>query len=276
MAGLRVGPVRRGGRMTGPRWIMTPRFLDMPDPDLFRAAPPGVDVFRNEIADIADRAAASLLRVHAPIASFVQRCAEDGVLAVSVAGDCVASLPVMAGLQRAGVDPVLVWLDAHGDFNTPETSPSGFLGGMPLAMMTGRGDQAIARGLGLAALCDERVWLIGARDLDPGERRMLDASRLNRAEVEALETLVLDGPVHLHVDNDVIDASDVPANNYPVPGGPALGRVIDAVRAFAAANRLCAVSLSGWNGRLDSDGRTGRACADLLATIIEATGRRGA
>ncbi len=253
-----------------PRWMVTPRFLDLPDSDLFRAAPPDIDICRNDVADIPDRTPASLLRVHAPIASFVQQCAEAGDLAISVAGDCVASLPVMAGLQRAAVDPVLVWLDAHGDFNTPETSPSGFLGGMPLAMMVGRGDQEIARALDLVPQREERVWLIGARDLDPAEERALDASRINRAEVDALAGLVLEGPVHLHVDNDVIDASDVPANNYPVPGGPGLGHVIAALSAFAAANTLCAVSLSGWNGRLDRDGRTGQACADLLAAITRA------
>ncbi len=60
------------------------------------------------------------------------------------AGDCVASLGVAAGLQRAGIEPSVAWLDAHGDFNTWETTPSGFMGGMPLAVLAGLGDQSIS------------------------------------------------------------------------------------------------------------------------------------
>ena len=76
----------------------------------------------------------------------------------------------MAGLQAAGLSPVLVWLDGHGDFNIPETSPSGFLGGMPLAMMVGRGDPAFGRSVGLTPISEQDVWLVGARDIDPPEQ----------------------------------------------------------------------------------------------------------
>src|SRR3979490_501693 len=64
-------------------------------------------------------------------------------------GDCTASLGVVAGLQARGVDPAVIWLDAHGDFNTWETTPSGFLGGMPLAMLAGLGEQTIVEAVGL-------------------------------------------------------------------------------------------------------------------------------
>ena len=76
--------------------------------------------------------------VHEAIAAWVEETLKRGRRPVSIAGDCCTSIGVLAGLQRAGVHPTLIWFDAHGDFNTPETTPSGFLGGMPLAMITGR------------------------------------------------------------------------------------------------------------------------------------------
>lgn len=250
-------------------WIVTPWFFDVPDPALRDCVPASAQLVLNDPGDIADRSTASLALLHRPIAQFVAQ-APHGALPVSIAGDCAASLPVMAGLQRAGLAPVLVWLDAHGDFNTAETSPSGFLGGMPLAMMVGRGDLSLPRASGATPIREEDVWLIGARDLDPLEARALDASAVNRADMSALESLRLDRPVHLHIDIDVIDAAEVPANNYPVPGGPSLAETTRACTHFAAANQLCAISVSGWNGALDRDGTTALATASLLSAIGKA------
>ncbi|HSR15845.1 MAG TPA: arginase family protein, partial [Gemmatimonadales bacterium] len=92
------------------------------------------------------------------------------------AGDCMAAIGMLAGLQRRGIDPALLWFDAHGDFHTWETTRSGFLGGMPLAMLTGRGEQTVVAGAGLRPLPDERVVLVDARDLDPGEEEAVAAS----------------------------------------------------------------------------------------------------
>ena len=252
------------------RWLVTPYFFDEHDSALAGAVPAGVRYRENVPGNVPDRSATSLARTHEPIAKFVREAVSRNHLPVSIAGDCAASLPVMAGLQKAGLDPVLVWLDAHGDFNTAQTSPSGFLGGMPLAMMVGRGDLSIPRISGQVPVREDRVWLIGARDLDPAEEKALAASRVNRADLVGLSDLVFDAPVYLHIDNDIVDASEVPANNYPVPHGPGLAATIRSCVAFAVNNRLCAISLSGWNGRLDGDGRTRRACARLLSAIVNA------
>ena len=83
-------------------------------------------------------------QLHRPLADFIHKTIRQGDRPVSFAGDCCTTLGVVAGLQRADLNPTLIWLDAHGDFNTWETSPSGFLGGMPLAMMVGRGEQTMA------------------------------------------------------------------------------------------------------------------------------------
>ena len=102
---------------------------------------------------------------------------------VVVAGDCVAVIGVLAGLQRMGIDPTVIWFDAHGDFHTWETTASGFIGGMPLAMITGRGEQTVVAAAGLRPLSDESVVLVDGRDLDPGEAEALAASGVERVPV---------------------------------------------------------------------------------------------
>lgn len=251
-------------------WLVTPYFFDAHDAALRKAVAPAIAFKNNDPGGIVDRSAESLARLHRPIAEFVESAIRRNQLPISIAGDCGASLPVMAGLQKAGLDPVLVWLDAHGDFNTIETSPSGFLGGMPLAMMVGRGDLSIPERSGLWPVLEKDVWLVGARDLDPLEAMALMTSRINRMELGALGAMTFDRPVHLHIDNDIVDASEVPANNYPVAGGPSLTDTISQCSAFASRNSLCAISLSGWNGQLDHDDKTSLACRSLLSSIIDA------
>ena len=255
------------------RWLVTPYFFDEYDPGLSGVVPDGANLRMNDPGEVHDRSPESLSRTHVPIASFVEQAVGAGELPVSVAGDCAASLPVMAGLQATGLSPVLIWLDGHGDFNIPETSPSGFLGGMPLAMMVGRGNQAFGKNVGLTPVPEQDVWLVGARDLDPPERENLRNSRVNRIDVSDLGQLRVDRPVYLHIDNDVIDASEVPANNYPVIGGPGLVETMAACTRFASQNDARAVSLSGWNSALDSDGRTCLACKRLMKAVTEACRR---
>lgn len=250
------------------RWILTPQYFEQPEPAL-AAAVLSDSRMVNGPHPIADREPDSMARLHRPIARFVQEAAAAGDRPVSIAGDCCASVPVLAGLRAAGVEPQLVWIDAHGDFNTPETSPSQFLGGMPLAMIAGRGPRWMTEAVGLQPLPEDRIWLIDARDLDPLERQALDASAVRRTGVAGLGSLRLDGPVLVHIDMDVLDADRVPAFNYPVPGGPSVSAVSRACREFAAANRVVGISVCGWTGGLDTDGRTAAACRHVVEALVE-------
>lgn len=90
--------------------------------------------------------------VYQALAADVADVAAQGDRPVAYTGDCCATIGVLAGLQRAGIAPTLIWFDAHGDFNTWETSPSGFLGGMPLAMIVGRGEQTFLEATGATPL----------------------------------------------------------------------------------------------------------------------------
>ena len=246
-------------------WILTPQFFEKPEPVLGEIVPVGTIV--NGPHAILDRTAASMARLHQPIASFTADTLGAGARPISVAGDCCASIPVLAGIRAAGIEPTLVWIDAHADFNTPETSPSQFLGGMPLAMIVGRGPQWMCESVGLVPFPEDRVWLIDGRDLDLKERDALDASAVRRTGMAGLEKLTIATPVHLHLDIDVINASEAPGTNYPVSGGPSVADTVSACKDFAAANDIIAISISGWTGSLDRDGKTKNACSAILEVL---------
>ena len=187
---------------------------------------------------------------------------------VIYAGDCLAAIGVLAGLQRAGIDPTLMWFDAHGDFHTWQTTRSGFLGGMPLAMIVGRGEQTIVEGVGLAPLDERRVVLVGARDLDPGEDEAVATSALTvLSTVDVIRRDPPPGALHVHVDLDIVDPREMPAHNYPAPGGPSLGDMQAVLAHLAATGRVAAVSFSTWNPALPGADRAAAAAATLAAAI---------
>jgi arginase len=248
--------------------IVTPYFLDQHLTgldDLFqegwlinRVNPGGNSVIRR------------IAEIHAGLAELVESTVIAGRRPVSIAGDCCTALGVLAGLVRTGIDPHLIWFDAHGDFNTWETTPSGFLGGMPLAMLAGLGEQTILEHLGIHPLPQERIILTDARDLDPGERELVVTSKITHLidPTALLETPLPEGPLWIHFDTDVIDPEHVPAQNYPAPGGidPAsLGRVFS---LLAATGNIAAVSLSSWAPDLPGADESREVSLDLLELLL--------
>ncbi len=250
------------------RFLLNPFFLDQPLRELEALAGPGWRV--NSPTLPAGTAMSCMAATHRPLAAAVAETLGRGERPIAVAGDCCAAIAVGAGLERAGVDPVLVWLDAHGDFNTPETSPSGFVGGMPLAMLVGRGDRTLTEAVSLRAFPEERVALTDARDLDPGERQQLEASAVRHlADPRRLLTPeVPPGPLWVHFDVDVVDPGDVPAVPYPAPGGLRAAKLDEIFRRLAAAREIAAVSFSTWSPELDLDGGSREVCLGLLRTLL--------
>ena len=151
----------------------------------------------------------------------------------------------LAGLQRAGHDPSIVWFDAHGDIHTIASSTSQYLGGMPLRMIIGGDPDELTGPLGDRTLADDRAVLVDARDLDPGEVEFLATSRVRRSSVDELTADDLPpGPVLIHIDLDVIDAAEVPGMRFPVADGPSSDAVLAAVARLYATGRVVLLSLS--------------------------------
>jgi arginase len=182
---------------------------------------------------------------------------------VVASGDCLTALGTVAGLQAAGADPAIVWFDAHGDVQTPETSSSGYLAGMVLRLLTGYRPELIASTLGLRPVPEDRIVLAGARDLDPPEVTYLDQSRIRRCQVTDLAAAdIPDGPLYVHLDLDVIDGTQLPGLRYPAAGGPDAGQVADALSLLLGTGRVAAVGIAcSWF--------PGRGAARLIAPYLE-------
>lgn len=208
--------------------------------------------------------------IHKPLADLVFKEIITGNRPISIAGDCCSAIGVLAGLQKSGVNPFLIWFDAHGDFNTWETTESGFLGGMPLAMIVGRGDQTMPKAIGLKAIAENRIILTDARDLDPGERKLLETSEIAHLTnvKELLEYSLPAGPLYVHFDCDVVSPEESPAQNYPAYGGPSSSLMHSVFSRLAKSKQIAAVSLSSWNPELDKDKKSEIVSLSLLNTLI--------
>jgi arginase len=194
-----------------------------------------------------------------------------GNLPVVISGDCVASIGVVAGLQQETSDFNLVWYDAHGDFNTPETTPSGFIGGMPLAMLCGRGEQTIVKGVGAKIHPESKIILTDARDLDPGEKEAVAGSAVTHlTQVADLINLKLPNePIYIHFDSDVLRTADMPAVNYPAQGGPTLETVEASLAYLASTGRIAAISVTMWNPEMDAEGNAEQLVMGLVERLVE-------
>ncbi len=175
-----------------------------------------------------------------------------------------------AGLLAAHPDLVLVWLDAHGDLNTPDTSPSGFLGGMPFAILLGWCHEPLRRAAGVELpLPEERAALVGARDLDPGERDAIARSLLVVADdvAGALAGLPPGRRCTCTSTATCSIPADAPGVDFPAPGGWSGARLDAEMAALAATGRVVGVSVCCGNPRRDPDGRSARAYARALQPL---------
>jgi arginase len=184
-----------------------------------------------------------------------------GAFPVLCAGECSVALTTLAAVHRHAPGARVLWLDAHGDFNTPETTPNGYLGGMALAGACGRWDA----GLGAAPLDPARVITCGVRDVDAGEEVELARAGVVRAERPSLvPELVRDEEVYVHLDCDVLDPEVLPAQ-FPAPGGlsaPGLRALL--TETVAAAARVVGVEVTAFTPPAQATG----ALAELVAAAV--------
>lgn len=149
---------------------------------------------------------------------------------------------------------------------TEDTTTSGYLGGLALALAVGVGELTLPAALELVPVPQDRTLLVDARDTDPGERVLLDQSSVTRLRLQDLtEDLLPAGDLYLHVDVDVADPRDVPGLLYPTPDGPPLTEVLTAVRRATATGRVVGIGLAvTWH----HDSRTTAARHDVLRRLV--------
>jgi arginase len=190
-------------------------------------------------------------------------------LPFALLGECTLVPGFVAGALRRHPDACLVWVDSHGDLNTPGTSHSGFIGGMPFAVIVGWWGAEHRASCGLRPLDESRCALVGARDLDPGEASMLAGSQIVSTDgvAEAIARLPADVPLILHLDGDVLDPTVAPGVDVPAPGGWDVARLRDEMAAIAE-RRLVAVSLCCGNPRTDVDDKSTRAYLAGLEPVL--------
>jgi arginase len=250
------------------KMILTPFFLDEPLPELESLATSDWLINHPELPAGDKQYRMSVL--HRQLAEYTAHSVLNGDRPVSIAGDCCTTIGMLAGLQRAGIDPILIWLDAHGDFNTWQTTPSGFLGGMPLAMLVGRGEQTMLEALELTPLTEDRVILADTRDLDPGEKQLIEtANIIHFPNVNSLlDAMLPDSPIYVHIDTDIVNPAEASAMNYPAAGGPSAKELQRVMQRLSRTQKIAAVSVSTWNPEMDEDGQSREVCMGLLDALI--------
>jgi arginase len=179
------------------------------------------------------------------VATDVADAARSGTPVAVLSGDCTTSLGIVAGLQRSGQfgSLGLVWFDAHGDLHTPDSTRTGYVGGMPLRMLIGEGDPTVAAHTGLRPVDANNVALVDARDLEPPEREYLATSPIRHVTVGEVAQVLPDGPLYVHLDMDVLDPSQVPGLLYPARGGTDVATLANVLSAVLATGRVAALGV---------------------------------
>jgi arginase len=217
----------------------------------------------------------AIIEVNRAIKEFVAKTIVDGEMPAVLCGDCLSAIGAIAGLEKSGIMPdYLLWFDAHGDFHTAETSISGHLGGMPLAMITGRGDQEIMLRVGVSGFSEAQICHIGARDLESGEYESLKNSQVLVSDSVAgvVELLPSGSTVWIHFDTDYINPLDAPAMRYPAAGGPRAPYVQNEIALVVREFAVLGLSASAWAPHLESVGgnkSTAEVCRQVLSVICD-------
>jgi arginase len=202
------------------------------------------------------------------LADEIRRAIENGFFPVVLSGNCNSCLGSIAGIgpENLGV----VWFDAHGEFNTPETTLSGFLDGMPIAIATGRCWKSVAKTIpGFSPVAEENLVLVGARDLDAEEQKQLEQSEIQLVrtvtveEVEILREIEaalihlqsrVTG-IYLHIDMDAFEVGGGTANHYDATGGMSPEFLIKAIALVKEYIPLRGCTIASYDPAFDSDSR---------------------
>ena len=210
-------------------------------------------------------------------------CASGGSLPLVLGGDQSTSMGTLAGLARMTTERGIVWLDAHGDFNTPQTTPSGNIHGMALAAILGYGHPRLAR-LGEISpkALEKNTVLIGGRSFDPQESRAISKSSMTvftmrqidelgmRKVMEEAVKVASEGveQVHLSFDVDVMDPREAPGTGTPVRGGLTYREAHLAMETLHDTRIVTSAEFVEVNPILDSANHTADLAVELILSLF--------
>ncbi len=235
------------------------------------------------VTDPSARFLPEILEACSRLAAIVGDVVADGAIPLVLGGDHSIALGTLAGLRTAaGAPGGVLWIDAHGDLNTPATSPSGNVHGMPLSAALGiAGDGFAHDGLELPAVDPERVVLVGVRSLDPAERalirergiRVITMTEIDRVGIEAVMREALDrvaGPgfVHVSLDLDALDPEIAPGVGTPVKGGLTYREAHLACEDLAESGLVGSLELVEVNPILDRENGSAAIAVELAASAL--------
>lgn len=210
--------------------------------------------------------------------------ARAGHFPLVLGGDHAIAMGTVAGLLDARGDCGVLWIDAHGDSNTPATTPSGNIHGMPLAAILGQADIVPQLGFGQRCVRPERVVLFGTRTLDPGERqlvrelgvRMFTMTEIDQIGVVAAIRETVDilrglGGIHVSLDMDAIDPLEAPGVGTPWPGGLTYREAHLMMELLAATGQVSSMEVVEVNPIADHENRTGQLAEELILSALGKT-----
>lgn len=212
--------------------------------------------------------------LHAGVSRAVAAAISDWSFPLVLSGNCSSALGTTAGLRAAGSAPAVCWLDAHADFNTPDTTSTGFLDGMTVATLAGRAWRSMAAAIpGFEPIPEWQIVMIGARDMDPAESAELDASGVVRAKWKETDS-VFDSirsdarSLYFHIDLDVLDTSVGKANSYAVAGGLTVDDVLGVLESARRRFDIVGASMTAYDPVVDPAGKIARAAIDIAQALL--------
>jgi arginase len=214
----------------------------------------------------------------------VAEIARAGSFPLVLGGDHSIAMGSVAGVLDAFGDVGVLWIDAHGDINTPETSPSGNVHGMPVAALLGRAGLGARLDWGSRKIRPDRVVLYGTRTLDPGERtlirelgiRMFTMTEIDQRGVtatvaEAIDLLRGPGGIHVSLDMDAVDPLEAPGVGTPWPGGLTYREAHLAMELLADTGLVTSMEVAEVNPIHDHENRTAKLAAELILSALGRT-----
>ena len=221
-------------------------------------------------------------KLNALLSKVVSEIAQSGALPIVLAGNCVTSVGTFSGLHSDTTS--VMWLDAHADFNTPETTQSGYLDGMALSIACGRCWKMLSRtDPRFLAVSEDRITLVGTRDLDQEEGRLLKASRIRIVTPEQLkkngfqvpdDAAPVPGDLFIHLDADVLDAGVGHANRFASPGGLQEKEIKGLLSWAVSSYTLVALAVTAFGPSHDTDGHVRDALKGIVVSTVNAMAAR--